>query len=320
VEPRVNYVIVGIFVLVLGVVAVGMVLWLGKSDYLDVYDQYQAYMRQSVSGLSVDSTVKYRGVDVGRVKEIALNPDNPEEVRLTLDILRGTPIKTDTVAMLETQGLTGLATLNLEGGSREAPRLEIQPGQEYPVIQTKPSLFYRLDMALSQLLSEKGVSSVITNLNTFTKNANALINEDTRKRVEGILHDLSELSHTLAGESRTIHQGIDTASEAMDNLVVMTSRVNQELPELLERIRQSASAVKKVTEELAQTGKAVQTIVQESRPDLEKFTRETLGETGLLIGELRRLTSTLQRVAHQIEREPDSLIYGRPAQPRGPGE
>jgi phospholipid/cholesterol/gamma-HCH transport system substrate-binding protein len=320
VEPRVNYVIVGIFVLVLGVVAVGMVLWLGKSDYLDAYDQYQAYMRQSVSGLSVDSTVKYRGVDVGRVKEIALNPDNPEEVRLTLDILRGTPIKTDTVAMLETQGLTGLATLNLEGGSREAPRLEIQPGQEYPVIQTKPSLFYRLDMALSQLLSEKGVSSVITNLNTFTKNANALIIEDTRKRVEGILHDLSELSHTLAGESRTIHQGIDTASEAMDNLVVMTSRVNKELPELLERIRQSASAVKKVTEELAQTGKAVQTIVQESRPDLEKFTRETLGETGLLIGELRRLTSTLQRVAHQIEREPDSLIYGRPAQPRGPGE
>ncbi|MFO0733195.1 MAG: MCE family protein [Nitrospiraceae bacterium] len=56
-----------------------------------------------MAGLSVDSTVKYRGVDVGRVKEIALNPETPEEVRLTLDILHGTPIKTDTIAVLETQ-------------------------------------------------------------------------------------------------------------------------------------------------------------------------------------------------------------------------
>lgn len=319
-EPRVNYILVGTFVLVLGLVSVGIVLWLGKSDYLDVYDQYQAYMRQSVSGLSVDSTVKYRGVDVGRVKEIALNPENPEEVRLTLDILRGTPIKTDTVATLETQGLTGLAILNLEGGSREAPNLEIKPGQDYPVIQTKPSLFYRLDMALSRLLSEKGVSSLLKNLHTFSANANELINDDTRQKIEGILHDLSEVSHVLAVESRTLHEGTHHASQAMDNLAVITSSVNQELPQLLERIRQSVLAVQNMTDELTQTGKAVQSIVQESRPDLEKFTRATLGEAGQLVTELRQLTSTLQRVAQQIERAPDSLIYGRPPQPRGPGE
>ena len=319
-EPRANYLFVGIFIVVLGVVAVGMVLWLGKSDYRGVYDQYHAYMRQSVSGLSVNSTVKYRGVTVGRVKDIALNPDNTEEVRLTLDILQGTPIKIDTVATLETQGLTGLAVLNLAGGSREAPLLEIQTGQEYPVIQTKPSFFYRLDMALSRLLSDEGISNLLTNLNAFTENANALITGDTRQRVEGILTDLSELSHALAGQSRTIHQGLDTASEAMNNLAMMTSRVNQDLPDLLERIRKSATAVQKVTEELAQTGKAAEAIVRESRPDIQQFTRETLGETGQLVTELRQLTSTLQRMAQQIEREPDSLIYGRPAQRRGPGE
>lgn len=319
-EPRVHFIVVGIFVLVLGVVAVGMVLWLGKSDYLDVYDQYRAYMRQSVSGLSVNSTVKYRGVDVGRVKEVALNPDNPEEVRLTLEILRGTPIKTDTVATLETQGLTGLAILNLEGGSREAPKLEVEPGQEYPVIQTKPSLFYRLDMALSKLLSEKGVSNLLKNLIALSENANAFLNADARKTVEGILRDLSELSHSLAGQNQTIHKGIETASEAMDNLAMITSDVNQNLPRLVERIHQSATAVNKMTEELVQTGKTVQVIVQESRPDLEQFTRETLRETGQLVIELRQLTSTLQRVADQIERNPDSLIYGRPSQPRGPGE
>jgi phospholipid/cholesterol/gamma-HCH transport system substrate-binding protein len=320
VDPRVNYLFVGIFVVVLGVVAAGMVLWLGKSDYRGVYDQYYAYMRQSVSGLSVNSTVKYRGVNVGRVKEIGLNPDNTEEVRLTLDILEGTPIKIDTVATLETQGLTGLATLNLEGGSREAPLLEKQPGQEYPVIQTKTSLFYRLDMALSRLLSEEGISNLLKNLNSFTENTNALINEDTRQQVNKILTDLSELSRAWAGQSRTIHKGLDTASEAVNNFAMMTSRVNRDLPDLLDRIRKSATTVQKVTEELAETGKAAETIVQESRPDIQQFTRETLAETGQLVIELRQLTSTLQRLAHQIEREPDSLIYGRPSPRKGPGE
>jgi phospholipid/cholesterol/gamma-HCH transport system substrate-binding protein len=148
-EPKVNYLLAGSFVVVLGLIALGLVVWLGKADYRGVYNRYETYMRQSVSGLSVNSTVKYRGVDVGRVKDISLNPKNTEEVRLTLDILQGTPIKTDTVATLQTQGLTGLATLNLEGGSREAPSLVIEPGQEYPIIQSRPSLFFRLDMALS---------------------------------------------------------------------------------------------------------------------------------------------------------------------------
>lgn len=319
-EPRGNYLIVGVFVFVLGVVAVGIVLWLGKSDYRGVYDQYHAYMRQSVSGLSVNSTVKYRGVNVGRVKEIALNPDNPEEVRLTLDILQGTPIKADTVATLETQGLTGLATMNLEGGSREAPRLEPEPGQEYPVIQTKPSLFFRLDMAISRLLSEQGVSRLLDSLHGLSENAAAFMNEENRLKVEGILNDLATVSHTLGRQHETIAHGIDRASEAAENLAILTSMVSEDMPRLVARIHQSTTAVQGVAEELARTGKALEAVVQDSRPDIQQFTRETLGETGQLVTELRQLTTTLQRVAHQIERAPDSLIYGRPSQPRGPGE
>ena len=86
-EPKVNYVLVGGFLAFFGALLIGVVLWLGKTDYRGSYDRYHALMRESVAGLSVDSTVKYRGVDVGRVKDIALNPDAPEEVRLTLDIL-----------------------------------------------------------------------------------------------------------------------------------------------------------------------------------------------------------------------------------------
>lgn len=116
-EPKVNYIVVGAFVLLLGFTVLGAIFWLGKTDYRGIYDRYDVYTRESVAGLSVDSTVKYRGVDVGRVKEVVLNPENPEEVRITLNIVGGTPVKTDTQAVLVTQGLTGLVTLNLTGNS-----------------------------------------------------------------------------------------------------------------------------------------------------------------------------------------------------------
>jgi phospholipid/cholesterol/gamma-HCH transport system substrate-binding protein len=128
-EPKVNYALVGAFVVLLGLTILGAILWLGKTDYRGIYDRYYVYTRESVAGLSVDSTVKYRGVDVGRVKEVILNPENAEEVRVTLDIVGGTPIKIDTQAVLVTQGLTGLVTLNLTGGSREAPPLTPVAGQ-----------------------------------------------------------------------------------------------------------------------------------------------------------------------------------------------
>ena len=319
-EPKVNYLLAGSFVVILGLVALGLVVWLGKADYRGVYDRYDTYMRQSVSGLSVNSSVKYRGVDVGRVKDISLNPKNTEEVRLSLDILQGTPIKTDTVATLETQGLTGLLTLNLEGGSREAPSLVIEPGQEYPVIQSRPSLFFRLDMALSRLLSDQSLTKLLKNLNAFTENAMALMTEENRVRLERTLADLSTISSTLAGQSASINHALETASESMDNLAILTSTINEEIPPLLNRISKSAVAVKQVTEELARTGQTVEMVVQDSRPDIERFTGETLGETGLLIAELRELTSTLQRVVQQVEQNPDSLVFGRTAPVRGPGE
>jgi phospholipid/cholesterol/gamma-HCH transport system substrate-binding protein len=106
----------------------------------------------------------------------------------------------------------------------------------------------------------------------------------------------------------------------MGNLAILTSTLNEEVPFLLQRMNKSARAVDQVTEKLVRTGQIVENVVDESRPDIERFTQETLGETGVLISELRDLTSTLQRVIRQIEQHPDSLVFGRPIPPKGPGE
>jgi phospholipid/cholesterol/gamma-HCH transport system substrate-binding protein len=319
-EPKPNYILVGAFVVILSAVVIVGVLWLGKTDYRGVYDRYEAYMRESVAGLSVNSTVKYRGVDVGRVKDISLNPDNPEEVKLTLDIAHGTPIKTDTIAVLETQGLTGLATINLTGGSRDAPPLEALEGQEYPVIKTGPSLFFRLDEAISRLLSEKGLSKLLADLDLAAKGAADALDEENRAALKQTIKDLSEVVQSVAAHKAQIEDSLNGAARSADNLVKVTASLNEQVPVLLARINKSAAALGAMTEDLAQTSQAVRTVVKESRPELQQFMGQTLPETGLLVSELRRLATTLTRVARDLEREPNSLVFGRTPQSRGPGE
>ncbi|MBX9736428.1 MAG: MCE family protein [Phycisphaerales bacterium] len=319
-EPKVNYFLVGSFVVVLGAAMVIAMFWLGKTDYRGVNDRYEAFMRESVAGLSVDSTVKYRGVDVGRVKAITLNQSNPEEVRITLDIARGTPIKTDTIAVLETQGLTGLATINLTGGSRDAPPLQAGPGQEYPVIKTGPSLFFRLDEAISRLLSEKGLTKLLTDLDMVAKGAAEILDEENRSALKRTIRDLSDVAQTVAAHKAQMEQGLNGAALSADNLVKVTTSLNEQVPVLLARINKSAAALRTLTEELAQAGKAVGAVVNEAGPELEQFSRQTLPETGLLVAEFRQLASTLTRVARDLERDPNALVFGKKASPRGPGE
>ncbi len=319
-EPKVNYVIVGSFVALLGAAILAGILWLGKTDYRGSYDRYEAHMKESVAGLSVDSTVKYRGVDVGRVKAITLNPDNPEQVLLTLDIVHGTPVKTDTIAVLETQGLTGLATINLTGGSREATALQAQDGQAYPVIKTGPSLFVRLDEAVSRMLSEEGVARLLVDLDAAAKGVAKALDEENRDQLKRTIKDLSDVARTITAHKTQIEQSLNGAAKSADNLAKLTASMNEQVPALLAGINRSVARLDAATEELARTSKTVGTVVTEAKPELQQFTKRTLPEAGQLVTELRQLTGTLTRVARELEREPSSLVFGRKAPSRGPGE
>jgi phospholipid/cholesterol/gamma-HCH transport system substrate-binding protein len=310
-EPKVNYVVVGAFVLLLSALLVGIVLWLGKGFDQKTYDRYHAYMEESVAGLSVDAAVKYRGVEVGVVKEIILNPMNPEQVRLTLDIVRGTPIKEDTLAILDVQGLTGLAIVDLTGGSRDSPSLEAKTGEPYPVIQTGPSLLARFDRAATRLF---------TNMNRVTENIDALLDESNRSALSQMLKDLSTLTQTFTAKKKLFDEGITNAARTMEHLVQSTNMLNEELPMLIERIYGSADALEAMAEKVGQTSASMESIVEGTKPDIERFSQQTLNEMNALIVELRQLTTTLQRTAQQLEQEPNSLIFGRTPPPRGPGE
>ena len=110
------------------------------------------YFHESVAGLSLRRRRSgYRGVQIGQVESIRLDPANPDQVDAVLNIERGTPIRRGTIATLSKQGLTGVASVGTER-RRSVAALEKQPGQELPVIQAGPSLVARLDDAFSNII------------------------------------------------------------------------------------------------------------------------------------------------------------------------
>jgi len=297
-EEKVNFALVGVFVLVLSAGLIGGVLWLssGKS-YRTSYDIYQTYTTDSVAGLNLNAPVRYWGVEVGRVRNIALAPNNVEQVQLTLAIERGTPVKVDTLAVMQTQGLTGLAFVELTGGSRDSPPLEVQKNDEYPVIKSGPSLMTRLDTAITSLL---------TNLNRSSENLNALMDEENQRAFKHALADIATLSRTLAARSAMIDSSLSNAARTMEN----TARLSDELPQLVQRIQRSADIFDHMSNELSHAGTNASVA----------FTDETLPEVHQLVIELRDMTGSLRRFSGELEQNPSTLLYGKPAAKRGPGE
>jgi phospholipid/cholesterol/gamma-HCH transport system substrate-binding protein len=307
-ESKVSFAVVGAFVLLLGAALVGGVLWLssGKS-YRQSYETYVVYMSESVSGLNVDAPVRYRGVQVGRVRKIELAPNSGEQVRLRLDIVKGTPIKQDTTAALRTQGLTGIAHVELSGGSSASPPLVAKPGEEYPVIASGRSLLTSL---------ESGVTELLDNLNQSSKSFNAALDVDNRKALAQTLANLETVSRTLAQRSQAIDASLASSAIAMQNL----ARASAELSGLAKRVEQSADRFDRMSQNVSRASENVAGTVRAAGADVHRFAGETLPEARALIVELRQLSTSLRRFSTELENNPALLVQGRPAAKPGPGE
>ena len=184
-ESKVNYTLVGFFVLILTTALIAFAFWLGKyNDDESQYQLFKVYITESISGLSPEAAVKFHGVDVGKVETIRINPQNSEEVELLLKIKKDTPIKTDSTASLKFFGITGLAFIEISGGAKNSPLL-ITSNTNIAVIPTSPSLIRRLDETLS---------SVVTKLSVTLDRTNAIMNENNTKNFSIALENLKILT------------------------------------------------------------------------------------------------------------------------------
>ena len=307
-ETKVNYALVGGFVLVIGAALIAIVLWLASGGaFQKKYDLYLAIEEESVSGLNLNAPVKYNGVEVGKVRSIRLDPANPELVQLIFAIERGTPIKVDTFAVLKTQGLTGIAYVELGGGARDAPPLLATVEGQYPQIKTKPSLSARLENVLSTALEK---------LDHMSTSIEALLSAENQAAFTSTLADIAAVSRTIAGKKEAIDATITSAARTFDN----SARVTAQLGPVIERVGRGADAVEKLGNEAASASKSAGKTVNAVGADLQRFTGETLPELDRLLGELSVLSASLRRLSEQTERNPSSILFGRSPVPDGPGE
>jgi phospholipid/cholesterol/gamma-HCH transport system substrate-binding protein len=292
-ERQVNYAMVGLFVILLGAVWLAISLWLALGDFGTNYTRYHVFMNESVSGLNLDAPVKYRGVEIGRVRDIDLNPLVPGQVQLTLDIEADVPIREDTIAVLTVQGVTGIAFVDLTGGSLESPLLQAGDDQPYPVIKTGPSFFFRLDQSGSELIS---------NLNVLARSFAELLDDESKQAIKQAILNIRDITATVADQKTELASSMAS------------------VPALLVQIDETARAFEQMAGKVAVTSDSINLYVNKSGTGVQQFSQQTLPEFGALISELRRLADTMQGLVQKLEDDPRVLIYGRDLEVPGPGE
>ena len=308
--------------LILGTLLIAVVLWLASGGTLQKkYDYYLAIVQESVAGLNLNAPVKYNGVDVGKVKSIQLDPGNLERVRLIFAIERGTPIRVDTVAVLKTQGLTGIAYVELDGGARNAAPLLATGEDRYPVIQTKPSLSNRLENVLTTVLAK---------LDNTSSNINSLLSNENRESFKSTLADIATISKTIAARKDLIDASIVNVAHMVDNSARASEKLNpimhkiepvvDELSLTIAQINRSAIAIESAGNAAALASTNAGETVESVGANIEHYTAETLPEVQRLLGELNELSASLKQLSEQTERDPASLLHGRSPLPDGPGE
>lgn len=325
-ETRANYIAVGAFVLVLFFGLIGFTLWIAEFRSQMAYDRYDIYFTGSVSGLKQGSSVSYRGVTVGDVDEIKIDPQNVDRIRVTVRVQEDTPVKADTEASLEMQGLTGGSLVMLSGGTNEAPQLQKTAEQRLPVIPSTPS-------QLERLLD--GAPALVETVNALMLQAQDILRPENREAFSETMQNLQIFSGMLAAQSPNIARTIEDASvtlaelrsssEAMGRLA---EQVEKDLVQTIGTVNKVAKSVdgavtglgadgQKVLQELRRTAatatvvaRDVQRMIEENRGPIRDFTSTGLYELSAFVNELRQLVSGLSRVTTDIRRDPARFIFG----------
>ncbi len=335
-ENKISYALVGFFVIAMSALLIAMGLWLAFKTEEKHYDTYIVDMRESVSGLNTNAQVKYQGVQVGKVSRIEFIPNQAGVVRVYLDIADGTPLREDATAKLASQGLTGLAYIELEGGTSDKPLPAKQPFSE---IRFKPSLFVRVDAGVSNLLEKAdGLTSdaekLIANVIVLSEQANKILGEENQQTFANTLKNIEVLSQVLAERKDTIHSSLTNLDKVLKNSAQITtdaSNISKDISLALKNVQQ-------LTQQLTKTVDNVNTMVDNNRTDVQKTTAalaqlsqqlnsdikrassELLPNVNLTLSELRNLINTLNTFSQDLKRQPNMMIFGKKPQNAAPGE
>ncbi len=279
-ETKANYVAVGAFVLACAVGLVVTILWLAGVQYSQEYAYYQANFKGPVTGLGKGTLTRYNGIEVGRITDLSFDPADPSRVVVTVQVQPNLNIREDSVASIDSQGLTGGAFVEISGGSANSPLLVAREGQRYPVLRTKQSTFAQL---------QQSAPEVVAKLNVAASRLNDLLSDDNRRAISHVLANLDETTQAVARRSADIDATIANANKAMANL----SDASNNLRPTLSHVDLTIQKYGKVADDA-----------------VAFINGDGLAQLSDLIGEMRRLVANLTQFSDQLNRTPTKLLFG----------
>jgi phospholipid/cholesterol/gamma-HCH transport system substrate-binding protein len=304
-ETRAHYVAVGAFVLAVIIAGFVAVVSLGRVEFAQDLKRYYIFFRGSVSGLSRGSLVQYNGITVGRVLDIRVDPDDLEKIEVTVEIdTKVVKIKTDARAFVDTNLLSGVATIQIRGGTREAPDLVAEAGHKYPVIAAGSSVFQRVTETGPQLLER---------LTVAVDNLNDLLNEQNRKAVSESLQNVRAITEAFVAPSKEVGELVANANAAVREMTTLLDHIDQSYANkggLKDEASQALNDFDRLAKGLIDTNRQLQQVLQENRPGLHEFTQATLAQVGNLVSDMQRFIAGLSRFVSSVERDPARLLFG----------
>jgi phospholipid/cholesterol/gamma-HCH transport system substrate-binding protein len=314
---KVNYTVVGVFVLLFGAGLIWFAFWLAKFDMKEQYDTYKMYFTESVAGLAKDSTVKLKGVDVGRVAAIRIDPRDVERVEVLVKIRHGVPIKADMVAHVEMIGVTGLLSVVIDGGTNSAPTLQPKPGY-IPVIKTRPSWFFKAKQGIGALseqlttLLEKSqkifttkniqnIDEILENTKRVTQKAELLESKaiESLDEVRMTIRDLNSSMHT-------IEQRFGAATDDFHQIQNDFHTLSKATVPAIKKIEQTTRGINRVT-------RKVERGLDRGDYNLKKIFEPLIIDTSLL-------TTQINSMIREMEESPSDVIFKSRKPRKGPGE
>jgi phospholipid/cholesterol/gamma-HCH transport system substrate-binding protein len=307
-ETRASYILVGVFVILLVASGFAITIWFARVQLSQQPDYYVVNFRGSVTGLQVGSAVRYRGIPVGRVSQLRIDPDNIEVITATLELDPDTPVKEDTYAQLGIQGITGVAFVQLDGSTNDSPPLRKPDSDKVPEI---PSRFSGLETLLAK------APELLDRAVTIADRLSLLLDDRNVAAFAESLENVRQITASFAAQSKGVDRQLKDLSEAvsaMRRLAQSTEKLVQQIDgrvgPLSASMEGALNEVRNAARSFSQLSRGLETMMTENREPLHDFSSQGLYEFTQFLIEARQLVAGLNRLTNQLERDPSRFLFG----------
>ncbi|WP_410217305.1 MlaD family protein [Paracoccus sp. (in: a-proteobacteria)] len=285
-ETKANYILIGAFTIAGFLGILGFVLWFAQLELDRQFAYYDVYFPE-VSGLGPSSDVRFAGLPVGRVVDMQLAPGNPLPVRVRLEVILDTPIRSDSVAALEVQGVTGVALVAVSAGSERAPLLREAETSAVPVIASSRSAL--------QTLSDEG-PQIINRLSLVAEQLSQILGPDNQGRVAAILDNVERSSSHLDQALDDVASATGAISEAATGIAAFGAQ--------MDGLSRSAGVT---LERFGNAASEAETTLSAATATLDRVDSYVSGDLTTLTQQLERSAAGLTAFSERGETSLDSL-------------